>query len=138
MERKHVVAAVVVMTVLGLPTLASAQAQKAPDLGKREWPVFPIDPRIAHKSCSGMADGHAPAIEQMGDHRVGERRMLHRHIGRALAHRPMELLVTVPGSGQRQLAKIAGALPELATWLRPVLTRKGKRQQKALRRERDE
>jgi 3-oxoacyl-[acyl-carrier protein] reductase len=58
-------------------------------------------------------------------------------IGRALVHRPMELVVTVPGSGQRQMAKLAGALPELATWLRPVLERKGKRQQKALRRRRE-
>jgi len=58
-------------------------------------------------------------------------------IGRALVHRPMELVITVPGSGQRPMAKLAGALPELATWLRPMLTRKGKRQQKALRRQRE-
>lgn len=55
-------------------------------------------------------------------------------IGRALKHRPLELVVPVPGSGQGQLAKLAGALPELSTWLRPVLTRMGRRRQAKLQR----
>lgn len=57
-------------------------------------------------------------------------------LGRALAHRPLELVVPVPGSGQGQLAKLIGAVPDLGTWLRPVLTRMGRRRQAKLRRAR--
>jgi 3-oxoacyl-[acyl-carrier protein] reductase len=54
-------------------------------------------------------------------------------IDRALELRPLELIVPVPGSGQATLAKLVGAMPELATWVRPMLTRMGKRHQARLR-----
>lgn len=53
-------------------------------------------------------------------------------IDRALTNRPIELLVTVPGSGQGMMARIAGAFPELSTLARPIMTRIGKRNQRRM------
>jgi len=54
-------------------------------------------------------------------------------IERVLTERPLEHLLTAPGSGQGQLAKLAGLLPELATWFGPLLARRGRRRQDDLR-----
>lgn len=54
-------------------------------------------------------------------------------VERALVHRPLELVVGVPGSGQATLAKLVGAVPDLATWVRPWLTKIGRRRQTRLR-----
>ncbi len=50
-------------------------------------------------------------------------------VERALPLRPMELLVTVPRSGQAPMARLIGALPELGTWVRPIITRIGRHNQ---------
>lgn len=52
---------------------------------------------------------------------------------RALKERPLELVLTAPGSGQGQLAKLAGLVPELASWVAPLLRRRGRRRQADLR-----
>ena len=54
-------------------------------------------------------------------------------VERALVHRPLELVIGVPGSGQATLAKLVGAVPDLATWVRPWLTKIGRRHQSRLR-----
>jgi 3-oxoacyl-[acyl-carrier protein] reductase len=53
-------------------------------------------------------------------------------IEKALTNRPLELVVTVPRSGQGVMARIAGAFPELSTFARPILTRIGKRNQQRM------
>ena len=50
-------------------------------------------------------------------------------VERALPLRPMELLVTVPRSGQAPMARLIGAVPELGTWVRPIITRIGRHNQ---------
>lgn len=54
-------------------------------------------------------------------------------IDRAMVLKPRELTITVPRSGQAPIARLVGALPELATWLRPVITRIGRHNQARLR-----
>ncbi len=56
-------------------------------------------------------------------------------IERALVHKPLELILPVPGSAQGALAKVVGALPELASWVSPLLMRRGRRRQDRLRRQ---
>jgi 3-oxoacyl-[acyl-carrier protein] reductase len=50
-------------------------------------------------------------------------------VDRALPLKPLELLVTVPRSGQAPMARLIGALPELGTWVRPIITRIGRHNQ---------
>ncbi len=54
-------------------------------------------------------------------------------IERALGERPLELVLPAPRSGQRVMAKLIGAWPELGSLVRPVLTRIGRRRQERLR-----
>jgi 3-oxoacyl-[acyl-carrier protein] reductase len=51
---------------------------------------------------------------------------------RALTNKPLELTVTVPGSGQGVMARIAGAFPEVSSLARPIMTRIGKRNQRRM------
>ena len=53
----------------------------------------------------------------------------------ALVNRPLELTVTVPRSGQSAMARVIGAWPELSVWLRPIMTRLGKHNQRRVRRQ---
>jgi 3-oxoacyl-[acyl-carrier protein] reductase len=52
---------------------------------------------------------------------------------RALTNKPLELTVTVPGSGQGVMARIAGAFPEVSSLARPIMTRIGKRNQRRMK-----
>lgn len=54
-------------------------------------------------------------------------------LDRAMVHRPRELTITVPRSGQAPMARLVGAMPELATWLQPIITRLGRHNQRRLR-----
>jgi 3-oxoacyl-[acyl-carrier protein] reductase len=53
-------------------------------------------------------------------------------IERALTNKPLEITVTVPGSGQGVMARIAGAFPEISSLARPIMTRIGKRNQRRM------
>lgn len=53
-------------------------------------------------------------------------------IERALTNKPLEMTVTVPGSGQGMMARIAGAFPEVSSLARPIMTRIGKRNQRRM------
>ncbi|MBK9001267.1 MAG: SDR family oxidoreductase [Myxococcales bacterium] len=55
-------------------------------------------------------------------------------IERALGKKPLELVLPAPRSGQRVMAKLVGAWPELGSLVEPVLTRIGRRRQERLRR----
>ncbi len=55
-------------------------------------------------------------------------------IERALGKKPLELVLPAPRSGQRVMAKLVGAWPELDSLVEPVLTRIGRRRQERMRR----
>jgi NAD(P)-dependent dehydrogenase (short-subunit alcohol dehydrogenase family) len=54
-------------------------------------------------------------------------------VDRALVERPLELVVTVPRSGQAPLARLLNALPNLAPRLSPLIQRIGRRNQRRMR-----
>lgn len=55
-------------------------------------------------------------------------------VDRVLPTRPRELDITVPLSGQSQLARLVGALPRLGPLLSPAVSQLGRRNQRRLRR----
>ncbi len=82
-----------------------------------------LDAQLAHEEAALTFSAPRPLTADEVSRAIQER---------ALVHKPLELLVTVPRSGQGIMARIAGAFPEISNLARPILTRRGRRNQKRM------
>ncbi|MCA9593556.1 MAG: SDR family oxidoreductase [Myxococcales bacterium] len=132
-----------VASIAGLVPVPGLAAYSASKHAVRAWSLAAAQELKAHgvyvtAVCPGPVD--TPMLDAQVDHdeaalTFSAPRMLTAQevvdaiMDRALVLRPMEVLVTVPRSGQAPMARLVGALPELGTWVRPIITRIGRHNQ---------